>query len=329
MVKIVTPGPRSSAVARHADAQRMRELSIDLAQIALDVAGLVDPTPICDGLNAVIAVGRGNWVDAGLSVISIVPYVGDLAKAGKFPKYLKTLEKAIAIANESADAAKVLTPIVERVDKALALLPTGGNRGLDAVRKKTGEYLNKVAAQGGRRYPLPDVSSQIRFRKFRRGDNEYKQAVGRLGVPGQVKTHRSTSAQSAVSKGTGDDAGHLVGNQFGASGGPENLSLQNWQSNRYGTYKQLESVWAAKLKSGTGIEVKVIDVTKAGDSRPFKRSVRWTEIGPSGSVTRYELDFANPHTPRSRTAQDVPATVSRPQEDNVIFVDFERRQRIR
>jgi RHS repeat-associated protein len=52
----------------------------DAVQSSLDVAGVADPTPLSDGVNAVISVVRGNWTDAGLSALGMVPYLGDLAK---------------------------------------------------------------------------------------------------------------------------------------------------------------------------------------------------------------------------------------------------------
>ncbi len=310
------------------DPAKMRQLSLDLAQIVLDIAGFVDPTPISDGANAIIAVARGNWVDAGLSVISIVPYIGDLAKAGKFPKYLKTVENAINLARESADTAKILTPIIQRIDKALDLLPANAPAQLTQLRRSVDQFLHEAGVKKLARYGKVDVAQQFKFRQYRHGGYEYKEAVGRLGVPDKVKLHRSKSAQTSVSAGKGDDAGHLVGDRFGAPGGVENLSLQNWRSNRAGTYKQLENQWAAKLKEGTGIEVEIRDITKIGESRPFGRNVKWKEIGPNGGVTQHELLFLNPHTPKSRAAQHIPPTVTHPPTNNVIFVDFQGRKQI-
>jgi hypothetical protein len=131
-----------------------------------------------------------------------------------------------------------------------------------------------------------------------------------------------------VSAGTGDDAGHLIGDRFGAPGGPQNLSPQNWVSNRYGTYKHLEDDWAARLLEGFEIHVTVIDITRVGEDRPFVREVRWTERSPEGSTRPNELTFANMHTPRSREAQGIEPTVTEPQENNVIEVDFQKRTRI-
>lgn len=56
-----------------------------LVGIAADITGIVDPTPISDGVSGVISVSQGDWVGAGLSVASMVPWVGDgLAKPAKF-----------------------------------------------------------------------------------------------------------------------------------------------------------------------------------------------------------------------------------------------------
>lgn len=53
------------------------ELLVLMADAALDVAGIVDPTPISDGLAAVRDLSRGDYVGAGLSAISMIPWLGD------------------------------------------------------------------------------------------------------------------------------------------------------------------------------------------------------------------------------------------------------------
>jgi len=56
---------------------------LDIGQITLGLFGIVEPTPFADGTNVVISILHGNLLDAGLSAVSIVPYIGDMAKAGK------------------------------------------------------------------------------------------------------------------------------------------------------------------------------------------------------------------------------------------------------
>ncbi len=318
----MTPRPDPTTiktVTRGLDGVRpdeLKRLSLDLAQIAFDIAGLVDPTPISDGAGTILSLVRGDWWGAGLSAVSMVPYIGDLAKAGKFPRYLKSVENAVAVARRSTEAANILAPVMVRVKQALDLLPARGGQNLMALRKSVDDFLAlrklKVA-----RSVLPDISKQFSFRRFQANGYEYHEAAGRLGIPGKVRQHRSPSAQSNLSSGLGDDAGHLIGNRFGAPGGAENLGLQNWRANRYGSFKQLENHWAARLKEGTGIEVKVQDMYKVGEARPIARKVEWTEIGPNGNVTHEKLTFMNSHTARSRDMQDIPPTVTSPQTDNV------------
>ena len=74
---------------------------LDKVQTGLDVAGVADPTPTCDAINGLIYAGRGQWGYAGISAVAMVPYVGDLAKAGKYGK------KAIVIGEGMADVRKV------------------------------------------------------------------------------------------------------------------------------------------------------------------------------------------------------------------------------
>ncbi|HKG08707.1 MAG TPA: DUF6443 domain-containing protein [Pedobacter sp.] len=70
---------------------------IDDLQTTLDAIGVADPTGIADGVNAVIHLSRGNYGDAAISAIAIIPYVGDLAKGAKygtkFYKAYKSLDK--------------------------------------------------------------------------------------------------------------------------------------------------------------------------------------------------------------------------------------------
>ena len=75
------------AGARQADAA---ELALDVTQMALDIVGLVDPTPISDGANGLISLARGDWLGAGISAVSMIPYVGDAAKLGKLGRYAET-----------------------------------------------------------------------------------------------------------------------------------------------------------------------------------------------------------------------------------------------
>jgi RHS repeat-associated protein len=67
----------------------------DVLSAGLDIVGIVDPTGIADGLNAGLQAKNGDWFGAGISVLGVIPYVGDVAKVGKIGKDVKIIEKAI------------------------------------------------------------------------------------------------------------------------------------------------------------------------------------------------------------------------------------------
>ena len=106
----------------HAD----KELILDIGQISLDLIGIVEPTPFADGTNVVISILRGNLLDAGLSAVSLVPYIGDLAKAGKLGSWAATVETIVSrYAGQSAEyiastpLGKVALPALERINNQI------------------------------------------------------------------------------------------------------------------------------------------------------------------------------------------------------------------
>jgi hypothetical protein len=161
---------------------------------------------------------------------------------------------------------------------------------------------------------LPDIRDQFKFDNRWVGDYFYKEAKGDLGVPGQVAKWRDRKAQTDMSGGTGEHAGHMIGIQFGAPGGPENMGLQNPNMNSFapkrlqealrgrgGSYHDLESLWAEKLMKGSRIYVCVRDKYRADENRPFVRWVQWVETTPNGRRQAPQtLDFGNFSSPQLR-----------------------------
>jgi hypothetical protein len=142
-----------------------------------------------------------------------------------------------------------------------------------------------------------------------------------------VKTRRSRYQQREIAGGTGDDAGHRIGARFGAPGGEENLSPQNWIANRAGgNFYDLELHWERTLKSGKRVIVEVTDITRAGENRPFMRRASWTEIAPDGTRTSHKRIFANPHSVKSRIGRGI-ESAQRDRPADVIDLAAERRKR--
>ena len=79
--------------------------------------------------------------------------------------------------------------------------------------------------------------------------------------------------------------------------------------NQFGTWKQMENRWAEKLESGSDIEVTVQEFTSAGETRPWKREVRWKETSPNGTVSEESRTFLNSESPKYREKSNIPSTV--------------------
>jgi hypothetical protein len=298
-----------------AEAGLLRSVALDLAQLCFDIAGMIEPTPVSDGASLLISLGRGRWFDAAVSGVSMIPYVGDLAKLGKLPRYLKSVEDAIKLARQSKEAAKLLAPVMAKLDRVLGMFPENAPGEISRIRNLVTQFLNENRVARSVAHALPDISHHFRFEEYVQGGHKIVEGSGKLGVPGKVLQHRSPSAQRALSGGTGDHAGHLIGNQFGAPGGGKNLGLLNANINTYapkaqqhwagqgGSYLQLEKTWEQKLKNGYGVEVRVRDRYRLGEDRPIARHVEWTEIHPNGGRSKHSLDFLNTTSPQSRAAQ--------------------------
>jgi hypothetical protein len=84
------------------------ELQLDLLQMGVDAAGVIDPSPASDLLGAGLSIYRGDFIGAGLSLISVIPYAGDaLAKTTKGARILKNannLRKRIAVVTDQINA---------------------------------------------------------------------------------------------------------------------------------------------------------------------------------------------------------------------------------
>ena len=67
----------------------------EVLSAALDLGGVADPSGVCDIVNISLQTSNGDIGGAVISTVSIIPYVGDLAKIGKIGKDFKIIEKAI------------------------------------------------------------------------------------------------------------------------------------------------------------------------------------------------------------------------------------------
>lgn len=94
-------------------ASNLGSLAADMAGIGLSIVGVFDPTGIADGLNAFISLARGEYEDAAMSIVSMLPG-GDVTKglmqtramrrvANAFRGYGRAVVNAAATVNRRID----------------------------------------------------------------------------------------------------------------------------------------------------------------------------------------------------------------------------------
>lgn len=124
-----------------------------IAALIADITGIFDPTPISDGVAAGIDLSDGDVAGAGLSLLSMVPYLGDaVAKPVKFVR--RVLEKFPALKRLAESGA--LLDLLKHIDWKN---PARLNRALGALaalqRKAELAYQNTDWLNKARRLGLP------------------------------------------------------------------------------------------------------------------------------------------------------------------------------
>jgi len=111
----------ATAVKESAD---QHPYEFEIIQAALDIVGVFDPTGLADAASAGMSLSRGEWMEAAVSAIgALVPYAGDVLKAGKLPKIAKAIETALAYAKTNAEFAARVRPLLEMMADTLRKVP--------------------------------------------------------------------------------------------------------------------------------------------------------------------------------------------------------------
>ncbi len=142
--------PKTAKFQKTADDVNLTDLALDMTQMGLDVVGIFEPTPFADLTNAGISAVRGEWGNAALSVLGVIPYVGDLGKLGKIPKWLSSIEKLTTAVGKLADVAikggkkgkEVAEAFIKQVKGLLDKIPL--DKVPDAIRDGLSKLKQKV-----------------------------------------------------------------------------------------------------------------------------------------------------------------------------------------
>lgn len=255
--------------------------------MGLDIAGIFDPTPISDGASGLISLFRGDFVGAGISAISIVPYVGDAAKLGKLGRYAQTLAKAVEAAKASPEVAKAIGPAMEKLRGAIGAvpldkLPDGLRKAVEPLKTKLDDFA---------RVGVNQVSSTVGKNHITWTQNAAGDTIGAKATLNEVFSGAKRSASevkdqaTAAARGVADDAGgHIIGHRFAQNQGIKNMFPQNANFNN-GAFKKVENEWADWItKKGGSVEV---DIQLVGNStRPDKVKVSYRLMDSDGNVAR-------------------------------------------
>jgi DNA/RNA non-specific endonuclease len=276
-------------------AKQKTDLTLDLVQIGLSIAGIFDPTPISDGIDGLISLFRGDFLGAGISAVSMIPYIGDAAKLGKLGKFAETIAKAVDLAKVDPAFAKAIEPTLKKIAEALDQvpmdsLPKPAREALEAMKTKIDELFaatRSVSAKVGR--------NDVKWTVDANGQTVKAEATLREVFPGAKRSSAETTAQGqAAAAGAADDVGgHIVGHRFVKDQGEVNLFPQNVQFNN-SAYRKLENEWADWIKQGKEVQ---IDVQLSGGTaaRPDKIDVFYKVVDPATGKTVYKdsANFAN------------------------------------
>lgn len=271
------------STARNADAG---ELALDVTQMALDIAGLVDPTPISDGANGLISLARGDWLGAGISAVSMIPYVGDAAKLGKLGRYAETLANAVDLAKANPAIAQQLGPAMEKLREAfghipLDKLPQPMREALEPIKTKLDDFA-RVGVNTVQRAAVGRNS--VEWTQNAAGETIAAKATLNEVFSGASRSSKEATAQAqAAARGVeGDVGGHIIGHRFVQNQGERNLFPQNTQFNN-SAYRKLENEWADWIDSGKKVEVEV-QLKGGTGSRPDRVEVNYQVKDDAGNV---------------------------------------------
>ena len=124
-------------------------------EIAVDIVGAIDPTPISDTIGAKMAIDRGDYLCAGLSVLSILPFLGDAL--GKTAKGARMFVKINELRTRLKNSLRVLKALEGRVGAAKKLAVEKFTKHADSLkpraknimRKQVSKYLLETASYAG------------------------------------------------------------------------------------------------------------------------------------------------------------------------------------
>lgn len=109
----------------------------------MDAVGVIDPTGVADGANAISYLLEGDPVDAGISAAGLLPFLGDFGKLGKYAdEGAVLLKKSLASAEQMGEVGTAIAGKGSKVafrDAGRVASKYGGDAA-DWVKKTSSSY---------------------------------------------------------------------------------------------------------------------------------------------------------------------------------------------
>lgn len=250
---------------------------LDGLQLGLDVVGLIPVVgEAADIISAGISLARGDYVGAGLSLLSAIPFVGYAGTAGKATRYgAKMAEASGKVGKEAADRAAK-----EAADKAAK---EAAER---KVREEAAKQTSLKAEDGAKIRPKKPTSLTKNGYKY---DLDDKGRV--LKVGGNLKLNKSQARnQNAQRNAGGKDrlpdvqGGHFIGRRFEGPKDEVNHFAQNGNFNN-SSYRKLENSWERMLKDKKDVRIEITPKYTGDSLRPDTLKVKqWIDGIPQDLI---------------------------------------------
>lgn len=250
---------------------------LDGLQLGLDVVGLIPVVgEAADIISAGISLARGDYVGAGLSLLSAIPFVGYAGTAGKATRYgAKMAEASGKVGKEAADRAAK-----EAADKAAK---EAAER---KVREEAAKQTSLKAEDGAKIRPKKPTSLTKNGYKY---DLDDKGRV--LKVGGNLKLNKSQARNQNAQRNAGgkdrlpdDQGGHFIGRRFEGPKDEVNHFAQNGNFNN-SSYRKLENSWERMLKDKKDVRIEITPKYTGDSLRPDTLKVKqWIDGIPQDLI---------------------------------------------
>ena len=250
---------------------------LDGLQLGLDVVGLIPVVgEAADIISAGISLARGDYLGAGLSLLSAIPFVGYAGTAGKATRYgAKMAEASGKVGKEAADRAAK-----EAADKAAK---EAAER---KVREEAAKQTSLKAEDGAKIRPKKPTSLTKNGYKY---DLDDKGRV--LKVGGNLKLNKSQARNQNAQRNAGgkdrlpdDQGGHFIGRRFEGPKDEVNHFAQNGNFNN-SSYRKLENSWERMLKDKKDVRIEITPKYTGDSLRPDTLKVKqWIDGIPQDLI---------------------------------------------